>query len=318
MLTLKNNTPLVSLGVFVHNEEKYLAKTLESLLAQDYPNLEIVISDNGSTDRTPQICQAFAKQDSRIRVFRSELNLGMVENAKRVLRLSEGEFFMWAGAHDLWSSNFVSACMKVFRAHPEAVVCHGKGCLIDLDGNPVDDGAPQSNPMMEVDTRGLKATERFRRIILDRRPAFWAICGLIRSRALKQIKPLFEGLGPDYVALAQLSLLGEFCFVPEATFYFRCTSFHTKITPEQNLDRLLASNASRKSWKTKFPVTHFYCEMLRVVWDSNLSPLEKTKLMLEGLYRWRAPVLLEFCTFLPRPVKLAVKRFWRTLPGASL
>ena len=56
------NNPLVSIGMPVFNGEKSLAQALDALLEQDYSNLEVIISDNGSTDRTPMICQEFQKK----------------------------------------------------------------------------------------------------------------------------------------------------------------------------------------------------------------------------------------------------------------
>src|SRR5919106_778416 len=66
----------VSIGVPVYNGETYLAETLDSLLAQSFEDFEIIISDNASTDRTPEICRAYQNKDPRVRYFRSDRNLG--------------------------------------------------------------------------------------------------------------------------------------------------------------------------------------------------------------------------------------------------
>ena len=63
--------PLVSIGLPVFNGEKSLSQALETLLNQDYRNLEIIISDNGSTDRTPAICEEFLQKDARVKYYRS-------------------------------------------------------------------------------------------------------------------------------------------------------------------------------------------------------------------------------------------------------
>ena len=70
---MKNkNYPLVSVGLFVFNGEDGLDKALDSLVGQDYPNLEIVISDNASTDATPDICRRYMQKDPRIKYSRSK------------------------------------------------------------------------------------------------------------------------------------------------------------------------------------------------------------------------------------------------------
>ena len=79
------NNPLVSIGMPVFNGEKSLAQALDALLEQDYSNLEVIISDNGSTDGTPEICQEFLKKDLRIKYYRSSENLGSNWNFNRVL-----------------------------------------------------------------------------------------------------------------------------------------------------------------------------------------------------------------------------------------
>ena len=78
----------VSLGVPVYNGGRFLAESLESLLAQTYQDFEIVISDNGSTDDTAEICRAFAERDERVRHFRVEENRGASWNFQNVFHLT--------------------------------------------------------------------------------------------------------------------------------------------------------------------------------------------------------------------------------------
>ena len=78
------NSPLVSVGLPVFNGEMGLAMALNALLKQDYINLEIIISDNGSTDRTPEICEEFLKKDKRIKYYRSSENRGSNWNFNKV------------------------------------------------------------------------------------------------------------------------------------------------------------------------------------------------------------------------------------------
>ena len=118
------NNPLVSIGMPVFNGEKSLAQALDALLEQDYSNLEVIISDNGSTDRTPMICQEFLKKDSRIKYYRSSENLGSNWNFNRVFDLSSGKYFMWAAHDDLRELSFVRACVEMLEQSAEAVLCH--------------------------------------------------------------------------------------------------------------------------------------------------------------------------------------------------
>ena len=85
------NNPLVSIGMPVFNGEKSLAQALDALLDQDYAHLEVIISDNGSTDRTSEICEEFLKKDPRVKYYRSSENLGSNWNYKRVFSFSSGK-----------------------------------------------------------------------------------------------------------------------------------------------------------------------------------------------------------------------------------
>jgi glycosyltransferase involved in cell wall biosynthesis len=95
------NEPLVSIGIPVYNGEEYLAQALDSVLGQDYSNLEIVISDNASTDGTSELCRRYAAADRRIRYFRNESNLGVVRNFGQAVLRSSGTYFMWLAHDDL-------------------------------------------------------------------------------------------------------------------------------------------------------------------------------------------------------------------------
>ena len=93
--------PLVSIGLPVYNGDTSLRAALDCLLAQDYPNIELIISDNASTDTTPKICEEYSQNENRIKYFRSKENHGAIWNFNRVFELSAGKYFMWAAYDDI-------------------------------------------------------------------------------------------------------------------------------------------------------------------------------------------------------------------------
>lgn len=93
--------PNVSIGLPVYNGAASIARALKALLGQTFTEFELVISDNHSTDGTYHICQQFASEDSRIRLFRQPETINPWRNFHFVLERSTGHFFKWH-AHDDW------------------------------------------------------------------------------------------------------------------------------------------------------------------------------------------------------------------------
>ena len=77
---LRATEPLVTIGVPVYNGADYLTLAIDSLLAQTYRNVELLISDNASTDGSSEVCAAYAQRDARVRYIRQAHNIGGVEN----------------------------------------------------------------------------------------------------------------------------------------------------------------------------------------------------------------------------------------------
>lgn len=110
---MTDDKPLVSIGMPVYNGERYIRQALDSLLAQDYANFELIISDNVSTDGTQGICLEYAARDERIRYYRNETNLGALRNFNRVFELSSGKYFMWAAHDDVWNPAYVQEVLAL-------------------------------------------------------------------------------------------------------------------------------------------------------------------------------------------------------------
>ena len=207
------NNPLVSIGMPVFNGEKSLAQALDALLEQDYSNLEVIISDNGSTDRTPMICQEFLKKDSRIKYYRSSENLGSNWNFNRVFDLSSGKYFMWAAHDDLRELSFVRACVEMLEQSAEAVLCHSHTSFF-IENRKERLGVAHLNSFTGV--TGL--VERYRET-LKHFPAV-AIYGVYRSAALKKTHMLERAIATDLAFIQELSIYGSFVQVPEILFTY--------------------------------------------------------------------------------------------------
>ena len=206
--------PLVSVGIPTHNGERFVRATLESLAGQDYSNIEFLISDNASTDRTLDICRDVAAADSRFRIHAEPENRGAAANFARVLADARGAYFMWAGDHDLWSPTYVSRCVAALESDRGVVLAYSQTTLIDGLDNPI------SRMNDALDITQPKAVDRYLNLI-------WtlAVCnavyGVVRTEIAQGTGGPEPVVGADHLVLAQLALEGRFVQIPEPLFLRR-------------------------------------------------------------------------------------------------
>jgi glycosyltransferase involved in cell wall biosynthesis len=268
---MSSDRPLVSIGVPAYNGERYIRQTLDSLLAQDYENFELIISDNVSTDRTAEICQEYLAKDGRVQYYRNETNLGSVKNFNRLFELSSGKYFMWAADHDLWHPTFISNCVSALEEEPEVVLAYSRTMLIDLGGNPLRLLPDQ------IDTRGMPTVRRYKHLI-------WNLVGcnmmygVIRREALGQTGRFRNVWGADHLLLAELALRGTFAQIAEPLFCRRRNRLRED--PETRKKRVLSymdpMNAAEKSKLSYQDLWLELCDAhLQVVASAPMGFLEK-------------------------------------------
>jgi glycosyltransferase involved in cell wall biosynthesis len=117
--------PTVSIGVPTYNRAGSLERTLLSLGAQTYPALEIVISDNASTDETQQLCARYQADDARFRYLRQNTNIGAEQNFACVLKEAHGELFMWLADDDWLDDDYVDRCARLLIERRDVVLVSG-------------------------------------------------------------------------------------------------------------------------------------------------------------------------------------------------
>jgi len=212
--------PLVSLGLPVYNAEQFLPECLDSLLAQTHTNLEIIISDNASTDGTLSLCESYVARDQRIRVVRGESNRGSAWNHNKVVELTRGEYFRWCGADDVIAPRFIEVCLQALTVRPDAVLAFPLTVVIDDGGTEI---ARTSDRMPLAST---DATVRFGALLRAWRATHSPFYGLIRRSCLTRARPLGAFLANDRCLLTELSLMGPFLQVEEYLMYRRQHTEH--------------------------------------------------------------------------------------------
>ena len=275
--------PLVSIGMPVYNGEKYIRQALDSLLAQDCANFELIISDNASEDGTAEICREYLTEDKRIRYYRNETNLGAVVNFNRVFELSNAKYFMWAADHDLWRPTFISRCVSVMEEDRNVVLVYPRTMLIDSCGCSLGLTPDQ------IDTRGLASVERYIQVIWN---LGWCnmLYGVIRREVLARTGKARNIWGFDNALLAELALRGSFAQIDEPLFYRRENRPH--LEPEMHKKRVLydldpATVAERSQKSVEDLSRELGDAHLQIVIHAPISFLQKVRAGISTVLRFR-------------------------------
>jgi glycosyltransferase involved in cell wall biosynthesis len=212
--------PLVSIGFPVYNGERLLRQAMDSVLAQNFEDFEVIVCDNASTDRTAAICQEYAQRDARVRYFRNETNIGASPNHNRVFELSRGKYFAWM-AHDVEQlPGMLSRCVREMNENSPPVVLAYPRCLqIDENGLPLDDRAPT---IASPDPRPHRRMGEVIRQISFVTQHY----GLFLTDALRKTRLNGSYPSSDYVLTAEMAMLGELREIPEVLVRRRNESQH--------------------------------------------------------------------------------------------
>ena len=307
--------PRVSVGMPVYNGELHIEEALRSLLAQDFTDFELIISDNGSTDGTEAICREYAGRDPRIRYYRQPQNRGAAWNFNEVFRLARGEYFRWACHDDACAPSHLRSCVELLDASPPSVVLvYTRTMLLDESGQAF------STSHDELDTRGLPAHRRFQRLAERLRYAN-VLFGLVRRDALARTRLLGAYESSDYVLLAELSLLGEFAEIPSYLFKRRV---HPQMSRRANRTATSIAQWFDPSQRRRIvpPQVRLFAEYANTVRRAQLTRGERlrTALALRSWARRTArPLLKEILSPIARRLprsRVTRRRDRRARPGA--
>ena len=127
--------PLISIVIPVYNREIFVAEAIDSALEQTYPNKEIVVIDNQSTDSTWEVLKSYQQRfPNKIRIFQNESNIGPVLNWKKGFELSKGEYIKLLFSDDLIAPSFLSSTYTLFDDET-AFVLSGVKIIDDSTGH---------------------------------------------------------------------------------------------------------------------------------------------------------------------------------------
>lgn len=127
------NFPLVTVITPAYNQGIFLRETIESVLSQDYPNIELYVINDGSTDDTEKILQEYT---GRIK-WETHKNMGQTPTINKGWRLTNGEIITWLNSDDTYLPGAVRKAVDYLQKHPETGVVYGDTILTSADGTPV-------------------------------------------------------------------------------------------------------------------------------------------------------------------------------------
>ena len=129
--------PILTIGLPVFNGARFIEASVESILSQSFSDLELIISDNASTDDTEAVSRSIAARDPRVTYHRNAGNIGIAANFNLLVPPARGRLFKWATADDLLRPGYLERCVSILDSDPSVVLAYTKTDFVDEDGAPL-------------------------------------------------------------------------------------------------------------------------------------------------------------------------------------
>jgi len=208
---------LVTIGIPAYREAEHLREVLDSLLAQTYPNLEIIISADAPTDEVCGMCLEYARNYGQIQFYWQDNPLGIAGNYNSMLLCACGKYFVWGDQDDTWHPEYIERLVGLLHEHPDAVsaMC-GVEHLVGDKKMRVQWWGDRHNNLKPYDYLMHYA----------KTGDYEHIGGMYVTEALRNAggyhadsRPFFRS--SDYVTLLRLALLGKTVYTDEVLFHKR-------------------------------------------------------------------------------------------------
>ncbi len=279
-----SGTPELSVGVPVYNGERYLAEALTALRDQDLADIEVIVSDNASTDATPDIARSFVDADPRFRYVRAPENRGVPRNFNRTLELARAPLFMWHAADDVVTPRHLVACRDALAGRPDADVAFPRVTLIGPDGAVV---GHMDDEGLSLD--GLDAPARVD--LLLRRSGCQAIAwgGVHRTAALRALGGHPPFFGGDMVLGLRSALRTQWAPVPDRLFL--CRRHDQQNSKAAGADPVVQVRSFDPSFRrpVAFPQWYLTYRLLAEALVAPAPPVQRVRAAGVVMRRWTLP-----------------------------
>ena len=220
------DVPLVSINVPTYNHENYLSECLDSLINQTYKNLEIIVVEDCSTDRTLEIAREYQlKYPEIIKLLHNEENLGVCKTWLRGYRIAKGDYFATFAGDDIMLPEKIELQVKALEENPDCPLCVTNGYWFESETGKI---------LKDYGSKKLKHT--FRKMM--RRQCVFAPSTLARRSALPP-SDIFEGLlSTEWIYFAEILKHGDSVYLPQPLVKYRITGNSLS----KNLDYVFATD----------------------------------------------------------------------------
>jgi len=253
-----------------YNAAAHIELALGSLMDQTFRDIEIIVSDNASTDATPEIVRTVAAGDSRVRYIRQPNNIGANKNYTFVARAARGSYFKWASSNDWCAPTFLERCLERLESNPDAVVATPRTRLFENDLSTARDygcdiAVLEDTPLERVISlaSGLRLNNMMN--------------GLIRTSALQNTGLIEQYYGADIVLMGHLALLGKILLHDDRLFYRRLEVGSS--TALQDAESIRKHHYPTPGLRMLFQNTKHHIGWLRAAMSAPMTLNERTKVI---------------------------------------
>lgn len=173
-----NDNDAITIGMPVFNDIAFIEEAIQSIRSQTYSNFKLIISDDGSSDGSADVCLRYEQIDERIQYIRQPINLGISKNMQFLLAQAKTEFFMWAADDDLWHEKFIEKLVGALKSDKSAVCSFGAFAVIDEDSKFI-------RQNIKHDYSGKNSISRLKKYISDPNDSFGY--GLFRTEKIRGV-----------------------------------------------------------------------------------------------------------------------------------
>ncbi len=298
---MTGTAPRLSIGMPVRNGERWIERGISSLLAQDFEDFVLVVSDNQSTDGTGDVVRRLAEQDPRIRFVRQPVNRGGAWNFNEVFRLRDpgSIYFKWAASDDRLRPSFLSATIRILDEQPDVVLAHSR--TVDIPDEGPERPQPRSPRGDDPDVvRRFAAYTR-------RRHAAYQQFGVIRADVMARTALLAPFSDSDLSLMAEISLYGRLVDVDEFLFERFVHSDQSTATHRTRRQRMAWWDPDAADQVWQFPTAMMARALLQAVDRAPLTPAERRGCRRQ-LLPWAADSALRFGHDLTLSAQAAIRR----------